>query len=487
MADQYIQIRDREQATLDSLPIEIFNATCSNLGRNDIRNLALVSKKSRDLAQCILWRTIDTHHIWGGNECFELDAQKDIRRGCIQIRYHIAPEDYNVSQGHAFERLFGKRAERFEAVVRDLYLPAGQSQAWYRLASFVRHLSLTVTTRSPPQIWDAILSIPKLDSVEIISEHDLVNQDSRQILSQRSSGGVPAANRIRNVRLRGYIPAQFLSKLCYASASTITSLDLFTTKSAIFKPRYIESTATSGIRQIQFDLSLRALIWFDGGLTSRLSSLTHIHLCKRGRFCLTPDEAYEQQDILEYKQWASFLRSVRSTLVEITLEQRHPKLYNPFTYWEEVSHQSSIKHLPECNSFDSSLYHYVLKSAFDDRGVWPKLKKLTLRGFNLQEFHKVSGETLQVFAERTLPGVSLHEMCGVYMYFNWKREDFDHSTPRLQYLESLYDPDSIVCAWPRALPHGAVGYLRVSDDPILLDRTAQQEMHDWFLQLTQSL
>lgn len=65
---------------------------------------------------------------------------------------------------------------KFGTAIRKLYRTAGKSQDWSRLAPCIVHLCLTVTHKSPPQIWNMILSLPNLASVEVIGENSPVNK-----------------------------------------------------------------------------------------------------------------------------------------------------------------------------------------------------------------------------------------------------------------------------------------------------------------------
>jgi hypothetical protein len=115
------------------------------------------------------------------------------------------------------------------------------------------------------------------------------------------------------------------------------------------------------------------------------------------------------------------LRSVRSTIVEIVLEQRpvYPSyLFNPG--YEISPHEKTSFCL---NSTLSTLpfYKHLLKPAFDDGESWAKLKTLTFHGINLIGFEEAAGEPLKAFNDRVLPGVQVQEVPGNYMYLDTRR------------------------------------------------------------------
>jgi hypothetical protein len=111
--------------------------------------------------------------------------------------------------------------------------------------------------------------------------------------------------------------------------------------------------------------------------------------------------------------------------------------------WRYPSDKTSF--CPELHSFDSLFYHRILQAAFDDGKASPKPKKLTSRGINLTGFDAETGETLETFTERALPGVTVKEMPGNYMFFNTRKGTImnqhgaDGLKPHLGSLEDDWD------------------------------------------------
>jgi hypothetical protein len=284
----------------------------------------------------------------------------------------------------------------------------------------VQHLCLTVTHKSPPQIWNMILSLPNLTTIEVVGEYSEDNQGPTQPTSLRQ----PGACKIRNVRLRGYIPEQFVVEMCKASAATIVSLDL----AAFLPPKLFvgdEEEMEWGQEMGRLYQAPYTVSWFDPSSIPFIS-LTHLLLCTHGQFRGLCD-GWDDEELVfleatthnpeEFEQWASILRSVRSTIVEIVLEQR-PIRVKSILDPEFHRHDDTAYFCRSHDSFDSLFYHQILESTFGDGESWPRLKKLTLRGINLQDFEAETGETLSAFTERSLPGTFVQEIPGNYMYFN---------------------------------------------------------------------
>ncbi|KAH7079085.1 hypothetical protein BKA63DRAFT_601299 [Paraphoma chrysanthemicola] len=405
---------------LNSLPAEMISAILEHLQPNDLTKLARVSKKYCEFAQAALWRSIELHRQDAHHDCVRLSVSDTIRRTYLDdhLRDPWSYCDFNEN-----DQDFDRRHAKFATVVRKVYRTAGKSQAWARLGPMVQHLCLTVTNKSPPQIWDMILSLQNLSTIEVIGENSLVHQLPPQPTSLRE----PAAKSICSVRLRGYIPALFVAAVCKASASSISSLDI----GVLEQPKVFVGDADEEElgQELGYPLYVapRGVLWFSDERTPRLSSLSHLMLCKRGSFDGPPDMSEEEDlekredeehELAELKHWASLLKSGRSTLVEIVLDQRPVYLSYLLNHGFELSSHDRTSFCPGLHSFDSAFYHHVLKTTFDDGGAWPELKKLTFRGINLLELEDEAGESMDAWANRALPGVKVQSTDSNYMFFN---------------------------------------------------------------------
>jgi hypothetical protein len=203
----------------------------------------------------------------------------------------------------------------------------------------------------------------------------------------------------------------------------------------------------------------RGVLWFTGGPASILRSLTHLLLCKRGQFDGPPDMSEDEDfetrtdevhELQEFKQWASLLRSVSPTLVELVLEERPVYLSYLLDHGMGLSPHDETSFYPEFSSFDARFYNHVLKPAFDNGEVWPNLKRLTLRGINLKGFEEEAGEAFQAFTNRTLPGVEVKDVPGNYMLFNTRKGTImnqdgadglkSHLDPNADPYQAFFDP-----------------------------------------------
>lgn len=404
---------------LDALPPELINHILKYLPSDTLTKMARVSKKHRDLAQSALWRSIELHRRDAHNEQFGLST--DVIRMNLDSEL-CDPWSYRNSLGNDAD--FIHHNSKFGTAIRKLYRSAGESQAWTRIAPFVRHICLTVTSRTPLQVWDMILSLPHLTALEVIGDESVCSGAKQ--LAQPRTLRPPSSTAVKNIRLRGYIPAIFTKELCKASASSINSLDL-----GILEPPKVyvgdkEDQEYQEMLRYPIFVGPRGVLWYEPNESMSFNSLKQVLLCKPGKFDGPPDmseeengERYEDEDhgLLELQQWTALLRSFRDTVVEIVLEQRPIYLQYLLSCDMEISTNDKTSFCPMFNSFDSEFYRRILKGVFNDGGAWPKLKKLTLRGINLQGFEEEAGETFESFVARALPGVQVQDVAGNIMFF----------------------------------------------------------------------
>ncbi|KAG9189532.1 hypothetical protein G6011_06400 [Alternaria panax] len=219
------------EAMIEKLPMKLANELMGYLPPHDLTKLARASKRCHDFAQSLLWGSIELHRKDAHHKCFTLSKRNYTREYLDdQLR---DPWSYRNCDSTDVE--FNLRNLHFGAAIKQLCEPTGISESWGRLAPLVRHLCLTVTPNSPSQIWNTILSLPDLNTLEVIGEHsqDRLGPPAAQSLRR------PVATKVQNVRLRGYIPVEFVSAICKASASSIESLDF----GVLEKPQFFKGCA----------------------------------------------------------------------------------------------------------------------------------------------------------------------------------------------------------------------------------------------------
>jgi hypothetical protein len=411
--------------SLVDIPPESFIFINSYLQPTYLTKLALVSKRYRDTAEDALWKDIelhrqDPHH---DKSALSLSTYRRTNRAYLDSKLDETGP-YRTESGHDFD--FERRNGHFGTVIRNNY----QSQHWERLSCFTRRICLTVTHKSPKVIWNAILSFPTLISVEIIGE---ANVDlNGQFLGPPKTNklGYPLAQNVRDIRLRGYIPSEFVVALCQARLPYLRSLDLGILEYPK-KDQSRKSDELEGLFKGTNFTAPRSVLWFSP-TTMSLGSLTHLHLCKLGtiesplehpsrkRYFLIEEDV--PHDITELRQWATLLKTVRHNIVELMLEQRRVLGRRKYCAFGMPSGENVHFLSGDEAEKRETIFFRFMKDMFGNGCQWPKLKRLTFCGFNLDGpgFREEFGEDFEAFASRALPGVLAKHEYGRFMTYSTK-------------------------------------------------------------------
>jgi hypothetical protein len=156
------------EVSLDKMSAELTTEIMSHIRPHDLTKLARASKRYRGFAQSALWRNIELHRQDAHHDCFALSTQKELARAYLDSEL---PDAWSYRGHDGTDLDFDRWNAKFSTAIRRLYKTAGKSEAWGRLALLVRHLCLTVTHKSPPQIWNMMLSLPNLHTIEVIGEY----------------------------------------------------------------------------------------------------------------------------------------------------------------------------------------------------------------------------------------------------------------------------------------------------------------------------
>ncbi|KAI4647026.1 uncharacterized protein J4E78_008998 [Alternaria triticimaculans] len=451
----------KAEAMIDKLPAELTIDVMSYLRPHDLTQLARASKRYRGFAQSALWTSvgdsalylkhIELHRQDAHDNCFTL-SHKQPPRAYLED-YLLHPWCYRDYDGVDAE--YDTRNEQFRAAIREMYASNGKSEAWDRIKPVVRHLCLTVTHESPPDIWNTILSLPNLRTIEVIGEYSEDRRSHGHLdtflmiptglyihLNPKIGEGRPQLNWASGIRRQ---PVYRM-----ASASTIVSLDLGLLDEPEFFRGHELELSEYGETICPVYIGPRGGLWHDAAWPE-FASLTHLLLCKPvwfNGFRKRPNDLdYEAPQM---KQWASLLRSIRLTAVEIVLEHRKIFVDRHDEVDEHIKADADVKCPP-----DIRFRHRVVEQAFTE--PWPNLKTLTFRGMSSAkgDYWPKAGpdESLQDYSRKLLPGVQVNQIPGNYMFFNTERGTIlnQHGADGLKVhlefdgkhdLEALYDSDN---------------------------------------------
>ncbi|KAJ6497355.1 hypothetical protein C8R45DRAFT_982647 [Mycena sanguinolenta] len=299
------------------------------------------------------------------------------------------------------------------------------------LASFqnLTHLELTINWPHRPQIWDKIVRV-------FLAKHR------------------PPLENLRTLRLRGYVPKEFVQYLCRGTTG-ILDLELAVLDRPIGSilvgdrmnppPRKRKSTADEdggdGEEDSEDDaeedddaedfdeecIAPRALATLgDIDLATQFSSLTRLRLCRPAESLSEPVQDTHvsvASDVAILKEWAALIRATCGTLEHLVLDQR------PFA--EEIEQDSTtdeefLRLSPYGAGYDRFVEH-VLPVLREDGAQWPRLKSVHLHGFDVppkddenEDDHAVDKRQrlLEVVAARFGPlGVDVRSDLGRRMVF----------------------------------------------------------------------
>ncbi|KAI4702951.1 hypothetical protein J4E81_001824 [Alternaria sp. BMP 2799] len=412
----------KAEAMIDKLPAELTIDVMSYLRSHDLTQLARASKRYREFAQTALWTNIELHRRDAHDECFTLSHKQPPR--AYLDDYLLHPWCYRDYDGVDAE--YDTRNEQFRAAVREMYASDGKSEAWDRIKPVVRHLCLTITHEGPSQIWNMILSLPNLRTIEVIGEY---SEDRK---------GPPTAQ----LDLRH--PASVSNEQHYF----LVRLDL----GVLDEPEFFRGPEDAQLHfyaRCPLYIGPRGSLWHDAAWPE-FASLTHLLLCKpvwfNGFRKRLNDLDYEAPQM---QQWSSLLRAVRLTAVEVVLEHRRIFVDRHEEIDQSITADAEVKCPPDIR------FHKVVEQAFTE--AWPNLNTLTFRGMSSAKsnYWPKAGpdESLQDCSMKLLPGVQVNQILGNYMFLDTKRGTIlnQHGADGLKVhlefngkhaLEALYESDN---------------------------------------------
>ncbi|KAF2110062.1 hypothetical protein BDV96DRAFT_604140 [Lophiotrema nucula] len=228
--------------SLETIPAELVNKVVKQLHPFDLTRLARVSKYFLSFARDALWGNIELHRNYSHSSWLD-DPWPKI--GPFLEKYHLYYNWYHgQEQGYAEQcdclnsngkdRKFEKTNAIFHRVIKQLFQKAGKGKRWSEIAPYVRHLCMTINHLSAPYIWDAILSLPNLQSIQLVGEFEQPEGDNGP--PEFRAPKHKAAQSICKIRFRGYIPQDFVASVITGSARSITHLDL----GALLPPKVFE-------------------------------------------------------------------------------------------------------------------------------------------------------------------------------------------------------------------------------------------------------
>ncbi|KAF2253211.1 hypothetical protein BU26DRAFT_515585 [Trematosphaeria pertusa] len=396
-------------SSLDAFPAELFLEVVKYLTHHDLAQLMRVSHRLHQLIEPVVWTKIELHRF----SFHEDNALVQLRQGeaALQRPYRRPANLLNRRETYWVDNL-----DRDQDVASTLFLNLFCQKTLVdrhraeHLAGLVRWLCVPVngwnanlgqgSNADKLDPWNALATLKNLEYLEISALWKSPDE------VEPFKGGAQPLSKLQTLKLRGYIPAEFVRYAC-ANPSTITELQLAILDAPIGsilcreRPNPPPPADPEDDEPEDFDQEVvapRPLACLTPEIISQFTSLTHLYLC---RPCDGPEPAEGYTDICDIytsiksdtralKEWASLIRSTRSHLSQLTLDQR------PVGNSTEPDATENAEFLEEyCNGPGYLRFVELVLPALLEDADWPALRRIRLFGF-----------------ENETPGEKSHDLVG---------------------------------------------------------------------------
>ncbi|KAF7337706.1 hypothetical protein MSAN_02244100 [Mycena sanguinolenta] len=365
-------------SALDSLANELRAHICSFHHHHDLTVLMRVNKSLRCLIEPMLYSRVELHSP-GYHEHYrypnEVDIMPNEHRNYCRER---DPGDNDFHDSYAAER-----ALSFMKLFEDSDESDGHPRARGKaLAEHVRFLCFDFyfdeTLVDPLGIFACFQNLGHLELVMKWPTNEIWDTAVRTFVAKSRA----PLNNLRTLRLRGYVPKEFVQYLCQGTTG-ITDLEL----AVLGRPIASLDDASDIVEDFEYEnaYSPRALAALFGAvdLAKQFPCLTRLRLCRPTESlndCVYNDFVSVVSDIAILKEWAALIRATRGTLEHLILDQR------PFA--EDIEQDSSdhrsylIDYVygPGYDRFAEHTLPALLEDGAD--AEWPCLKSVHLHGFD---------------------------------------------------------------------------------------------------------
>ncbi|KAF2682797.1 hypothetical protein K458DRAFT_488529 [Lentithecium fluviatile CBS 122367] len=383
---------------ISTLPVELFLDVVKYLRHHDLAQLARVSSQYHSLIEPVLWTHVELHRF----SLHEDLAFRPLREqeAALQRPYQC-PEHMPTRETGAHYPVWGNpditrwdlEQHRTAMLFLDVFSEGTtvDRKRAERLASLVRWLCLPVngwTTYYDEKMtdtWNALAMFVNLEYLEISAYWR-----PAKFLHPFRGAHIPMSM-LKTLKLRGYIPAEFVQFAC-ANTAKITQLQLAIIDTPIGSnlpsKRGIPASPVDPEDETEEDfdherIAPRPLACLSPSLISSFSSLEGLSLC---RPCEGPpdnedhwfNEIYHsiRSDEKVLKEWASLIRSTREMLTHLTLDQR------PVAYEDAPDGMDSASWVDAyCNGEGYQRFVAIVLPVLLEDAEWPALKCIRIFGF----------------------------------------------------------------------------------------------------------
>ncbi|KAJ7319292.1 hypothetical protein DFH08DRAFT_942256 [Mycena albidolilacea] len=407
---------------LDSLANELRMHICSFPRHHDLCTLMRVNRAFHSLIEPMLYSNMELHRPGYHEHCRYPDAiSSGERRNYHENDAGDYPEDTFYQDlryiAQAFDFL-----KVFENLDGDNIQPCVRTSRSQAIANQVRFLCIETDLyhdndkQKLVDPWGTIASFRNLEHLELTVGWPYDYKDWDSAAQAFASMDHPPLDKLRTVRLRGYLPKGFVQYVCQG-AMGIIDLELALLDRPIGSSKYDErKNPLPGWKHIEPEIDGDA--WLDGededtasdkdsdgedfeheecvapralptlldsgiDLAAHFSSLTRLTLCRPAE-SLNPVSDIQsvyvslKSDLAILSEWAAVIRATRGTLEHLVLDQR------PFAEHIERDSTGDVEFLvryPYGPGYERFVEHCL--PALLEEIKWPNLKSIRLYGFDV--------------------------------------------------------------------------------------------------------
>ncbi|KAJ7825414.1 hypothetical protein B0H14DRAFT_3468601 [Mycena olivaceomarginata] len=386
---------------LDSLANELRMRICSFLRPHDLCALMRVNRAFHSLIEPMLYSKMELHRP-GYHEHYQYpDAiSSGERRNYHENDAGDYPEDTTWQDSRYTAQAFDF-LKVFENPDGDNIQPCVRTSRSQAIANQVRFLCLETDLYHDEQKlvdpWGTVASFRNIEHLELTVGWPYDYKDWDSAAQAFASMDHPPLDKLRTVRLRGYLPKEFVRYVCQG-ATGITDLELALLDRPIGSSNANErKNPPPGWKDIESEVDGDA--WLDGenedtasDKDSDAEDYENEECCRAPRLTLRrPAESLNpgldmqgvyvslKSDLAILSEWAALIRATRSTLEHLVLDQR------PFA--EEIETDSTgdtefLVHYPYGPGYERFV-EYCLPALLEETAEWPNLKSIRLYGFDV--------------------------------------------------------------------------------------------------------
>lgn len=329
---------------MNTLPNELLDNIAAHLSLDGLTRISRTCRHLNHIAEPLFFREIELHPQFCHTDLLTAcEDDVDVDSDCEDVNDHGGDSDHgNDSKPEA--QLLSDKSPRFGRISHDRFrlyhntmddalnkslaffrycdrLRKDDRQRWLSLARRVHRVCVTIDMpqrldgHQAPDWWNTLLSFPNLDSLNIIARWT----GRTPPLHNPTKDNPTSFARLRHLRLRGYVPQNFVSQILSGPDTRLDTLNLALLAPSTRAPRrgrqaWPPPLPSPFLQPAHLSASLSALTSLHltmpttgANLTGRVGNRYLAHVPQRSHFL---------------REWATLIDRNRRTLSSLTLDLR---------------------------------------------------------------------------------------------------------------------------------------------------------------------